>query len=153
MLRYLNHLKSYSRAMRYTFFFLLETPFLGSRLELVRKVSISHVVSSKSVKTTRPYHNSVVLKRKRVDWHCYKDQQNKYPLENYNQRMRHLYFSLSCYKIAFIFKFDASGFLACFFFFFCLNSRLTNLNSLPAVSFRMNKIEDNPNMYILPCFK
>ena len=55
-------------------FFLLESPFLGSRLELLRKVLISYEVSSKSVKTTRPYHISVVLKRKRVDWHCYKDQ-------------------------------------------------------------------------------
>ena len=42
-------LNSYGRAMRYTFFFLLESPFLGLRLELLRKVSISYVVSSKSV--------------------------------------------------------------------------------------------------------
>ena len=115
-------LNSCGRGMRYTFFFLLETPFLGSRLELLRRFSISYVVSqvescSKSVKTTRSYHKSVVLKRKRVDWHCYTDQQNEQPLENYNQRMRHLYFSLSCYKIVSVFKFYNSSFLACFLFF------------------------------------
>ena len=57
--------------MRYRLFFLLVTPILGSRLELFRKFSIFYVVlyvrsRSKSVKTTRPYHKSFVLKRKRV---------------------------------------------------------------------------------------
>ena len=63
--------------------------------------------------------------------------------------MRHLYFSLSCYQIVFVFKFDASKFLVCFLFFYP-NPRLTNLNSLLSERFRINKTEDNPNMYILP---
>ena len=49
------YLNSCGRAMMYTFFFLLETPFLGSHLELLGNFSISYVVSyvesrSKSVK-------------------------------------------------------------------------------------------------------
>ena len=66
----------------HVFLFLLETPFLGSLLELLKKFSISYVVVYvksllKSVKIARPYHKSVVLKRKQVAWHCYKDQYNK----------------------------------------------------------------------------
>ena len=66
--------------------------------------------------------------------------------------MRHLYFSLSCYKIVSVFNFDALSFLACSLFFFP-NPPLTNLNFLPAESFWMNKTENNANMCIFPCFK
>ena len=44
----------------------------------------------KIMNMTRLYHKKCCVKKKTVDQHCYTDQQNEQPLENYNQRIRNL---------------------------------------------------------------
>ena len=61
-------LNSCGRKMRYMFFFLSESQFLGSRVEILKKFSTSCAISyvksrSKSVKTTRPYHKCCAKKK------------------------------------------------------------------------------------------
>ena len=54
-------------------------------------------------------------------------------MENYEQQMRHLYFSLSCYKIVSVFKFEALSFLACSLFF-------TQIHAEPTLIFYQLKV-------------
>ena len=95
-------LNSCGRAMRYTFFFLLETHFqdhVWSYLENYQfLIWFLKLNTFKKPENDQIISHKCCLKRKRADWRCFKDQQNKKPSENYNQRIGHLYFSLSCNK-------------------------------------------------------